>query len=725
MADEARAKRAAALEEKKRRLEQLKARRAERSATSTAASSGSAAAGGAASSAAGRGTGGNLDEYIDGLLKSEAPAVPGVEASKSPAAAADATAETSAMSDAARDGDEGEGSSTAPSSPDRQDAGTSTEAAAPAPVSAPVRKVETFTMATQTEDDDFPPPLSDEEDEEEDEAAAAAEKAKKEAEAAAADAAEASTENEQGGEKGTQTLPLPKTLDPSSVSKTITSRPFVTFLNSASKKVEKVLGAPALAELLDDPAYDDDVADDDQGVGGDGEAGGSAEGDDAAASGGAKRARRTKGRGGRGVLLGATSTDTLDATGIIKSCQTYSCPRWTDNRDITSITWSPHRREMLVASYQSSAAASSASSVDAAVRAVSPTDTPSSSLIPQSSELRSDGLALVWNLALPDRPEHIFCCGSPILTTAFHPTETRLLIGGCHSGQVVVWDVRAGRLPVQRSVGPSGGGHAHPICSMEVVEAGSALLTSATDGKINFWSLSNLREPAESLSVKANISMVGVAPESNALLCGDESGKIHAVIPPSDKSSSSKRTVRVLDSGEDGHFGMITGLSTKVPPKSGGHLARGFLRGSSGLVLTCGVDWTTKLWAPAYTDKPIQSYVSHSYDYMCDVQWSPTHPSLFATACGNGSLGFWNLASSIDEPLSGSNGIPIKEATGGGGEGGVLNKIRWSSDGRSIAVANSDRLHILGLSEDVARPKENEESKMMNNLKSRGFIDEE
>ena len=130
---------------------------------------------------------------------------------------------------------------------------------------------------------------------------------------------------------------------------------------------------------------------------------------------------------------------------------------------------------MLVASYQSSSSAAGGTggaSVDAAVRAVSPADTPSSSLIPQSSELRSDGLALVWNLALPDRPEHIFCCGSPVLTMAFHPTEVPLVIGGCHSSQVVVWDVRAGRLPVQRSVGPAGGGHAHPICSMEVVESG-------------------------------------------------------------------------------------------------------------------------------------------------------------------------------------------------------------------------------------------------------------
>ena len=236
-----------------------------------------------------------------------------------------------------------------------------------------------------------------------------------------------------------------------------------------------------LAELLDDPGYDDETDDDDNddladgGVGEDGRAGTASEGEDGETT--PKRAKKTKGRK-LGLLGGKTSADgALDATGIVKSSQTYSCPRWTANRDLTSITWSPHRREMLVASYQTSSSSSAAggtggASVDAAVRAVSPADTPSSSLIPQSSELRSDGLALVWNLALPDRPEHIFCCGSPVLTTAFHPTEVPLVIGGCHSGQVVVWDVRAGRLPVQRSVGPAGGGHAHPICSMEVVESG-------------------------------------------------------------------------------------------------------------------------------------------------------------------------------------------------------------------------------------------------------------
>ena len=479
MADDARAKRAAALEEKKKRLEALKARRAERAAA--AASGGASAATAAASSAStatpSRGAGGNLDEYIDGLLKSDAPVVPGVEPSKPAAAAEPVSAETStSATTVAADG--------VPSPKDTESGGDGKEPAtmgttaaaapaAPAPAPAPVRKVETFTMATQTEEDDFPPALDDEDDDEET-------KRKQQAEAAAAAAAASAGEGggeDNDSEKGTQTMPIAQ-LDPNSLSETISSRPFQHFLNSASKKVEKVLGAGALAELLDDPAYDDEMDEDEDdedlpanngAISEDDGAGTASEGEDNGTM--PKRAKKSKKRAGRlGLLGGKTAADgALDATGIIKSSQTYSCPRWTANRDLTSITWSPHKREMLVASYQSS---SSAGVVDAAVRAVSPADTPSSSLIPQSSELRSDGLALVWNLAMPDRPEHIFCCGSPVLTTAFHPTETRLVIGGCHSGQVVVWDVQAGRLPVQRSVGPAGGGHAHPICSMEVVESG-------------------------------------------------------------------------------------------------------------------------------------------------------------------------------------------------------------------------------------------------------------
>ena len=136
-------------------------------------------------------------------------------------------------------------------------------------------------------------------------------------------------------------------------------------------------------------------------------------------------------------------------------------------------------------------------------------------------------------------------------------------------------------------------------------------------------------------------------------------------------------------------------------------------------------------------------YLFPSYDRYR----SPAHPSIFATASSNGSLGLWNLAHSVEEPITGSNGIMVDSiadlgADGGGvganvpvGNGGGsssslpsrgLNKLKWSLDGRRIAVASSDTLHVLGMAEEVWRPTGDEEVRMMSNLRGRGLlVDEE
>ena len=289
--------------------------------------------------------------------------------------------------------------------------------------------------------------------------------------------------------------------------------------------------------------------------------------------------------------------------------------------------------------------------------------------------------------------------------------------------------------------------------------------------------MTNLRDPAESIQVGDSISCLAVLPESETIVVGDEHGTMytvaspntsttansnigmgdtsttasgkHSPVPPSTTTSSSmlggggggqrvsRRQVKKLDmSGEDdihlGHYGMITSISAKLRSsmKSNssnsnnphmGTTSKGFFRGIGGLLVSSGVDWTVKLWGPAYhSDKPLMSYVSHSYDYMSDVSWSPIHPSLFATASSNGSVGLWNLATSLDEPITGPEGILVQPDSSSSGVG--LNKIKWSADGRRLAVASSDKVHVLHLSDDVTRTKGDEETKVMNQLLSRGLI---
>ena len=101
------------------------------------------------------------------------------------------------------------------------------------------------------------------------------------------------------------------------------------------------------------------------------------------------------------------------------------------------------------------------------------------------------------------------------------------------------------------------------------------------------------------------------------------------------------------------------------------------------------------------------------------------HPSVFATASSNGSIAFWNMAASIDEPVTGLDGITVEKNSDPMSSSRGVNKLRWSADGRRIAAACSDTLHVLGLSEELWKPKGDEEVRLMSNLKTRGLFDDE
>lgn len=235
------------------------------------------------------------------------------------------------------------------------------------------------------------------------------------------------------------------------------------------------------------------------------------------------------------------------------------------------------------------------------------------------------------------------------------------------------------------------------------------------------------------MQVGQSMSCLAVSPESESLLVGDEHGFLHSVVAPNGQRSGrrqAKKLATVDEEGENhGHYGLVTSLAAKTSKGSRGAaatsgLSKGFLRGVPGFILSTGVDWTVKLWAPAYSDRPLLSWVSPSYDYMSDVMWSPTHPTLFATASSNGTVGLWNLATSLDEPITGPEGIPVQD--GGGNDNPGLNKLSWSLDGRRLAVASADHIHILSLNAEAEalRSKGDEDSKqLMHQLLSRGCIE--
>jgi WD40 repeat protein len=394
MADAAnRAQQAQALEEKRRRLEELKQRRVRRTEDTARIKA-------AASS--------NLDEYIDGLIKEPVPG--GGVATETVEQQVEIQRTVSAEGPSPEN--------------DRSDSGLpNTPATATTTPTALVRQVETFTIATQTEDEDFPPT---------DDAAAET-----------AGTAEPTELETIPTEATTPPLDSPKRttklLSEQEVASKVAVDSFTHFINTSSKKVDRVLGKEVWDDLLVDYLGETD----------------------------GERVAKTE--------------DNIQQFLAPQPPQVYECPKWTATRDITDLHWSPLHSDYFLATYHAQCRPTDESSSlpagSAAVKSISASrDTLSSSLTPRSGELQSDGLALVWTLSLPDRPEHVFTCGSPVTVGRFHAHEATLVVGGCASGQLVVWDVRSGRLPVQKSditvLGASGKGHTHPIQVMDIVEGG-------------------------------------------------------------------------------------------------------------------------------------------------------------------------------------------------------------------------------------------------------------
>jgi len=761
--DESRTARQKALAEKKRRLEEIKARRQNR--PTATASSASPAASGANNN--------NLDDYIDSLLKTSTPVLPGVTAATDATAVVKEAATDTAAVVVSSENISGENDKQQNNVGGDNVASNAASTMTPTLPQQQEPKVETFEIAIQCEEEDFPPPsLIDEEEAEE----------------------EKDNINDEGGDptniSGTDNnnnsiTTMEQTMAQLSIEEKqnlLTSPPFNHFLSTASKRVERLLGASdegLMYGLLKEKGWGNT---------------------DFSMDYAAQDSKEEK----EDMDDEEEQQQAFQSGGFFTAKATYTCPKWTNGRNVTDMEWCPSHKEWVLASYnnvvQQHPSSSSSTAGAVATRNLSPNEQFSSAFTTptSSSTPNNEGIIAIYNLTMPGRPEHIFCAGCPIVHSQFHPVEhPKLILGGGTSGQVLVWDARVGRYPVQRSSIGSGG-HDVELVGMKVlggggneVESGIAaagggslstckLVTASSDGKVNYWSVSNLRDPVEQVQVDANLSCLDVLQygSNEGVVCGDERGGMHAIFASSGRDgggggggagggASSKRVVRTIHPGgifgsqslddvtplegdvndealDSGHYGMVTAVAARpaianntntrssmketTTTTSSSDMSKGFLRGAGGLIVTTGVDWSTKLWAPGYTDAPLMSFLSNSYDYMSDVQWSPVHPSIFATASSNGTVNIWNLAASLDQPISGTEGILIDDFSGADSANASpssrqgLNRLKWSADGRRMAVASGDQMHVLSVGEDVWKTRGDEEGKVMNNLLSRGLI---
>ena len=55
---------------------------------------------------------------------------------------------------------------------------------------------------------------------------------------------------------------------------------------------------------------------------------------------------------------------------------------------------------------------------------------------------QKNGLIYIWSMAIRKTPEFTFTCQPEITSAIFHPYNPKLIIGGTHTGQVLIWDTR-------------------------------------------------------------------------------------------------------------------------------------------------------------------------------------------------------------------------------------------------------------------------------------------
>uniref|UniRef100_UPI0037E78491 cytoplasmic dynein 1 intermediate chain 2-like isoform X5 n=1 Tax=Semicossyphus pulcher TaxID=241346 RepID=UPI0037E78491 len=348
----------------------------------------------------------------------------------------------------------------------------------------------------------------------------------------------------------------------------------------------------------------------------------------------------------------------------------FADERWTKNRVVTCLDWSPQYPELLVASYNNN----------------------------EDAPHEPDGVALVWNLKYKKgTPEYIFHCQSEVMSVGFAKFHPNLVVGGTYSGQIVLWDNRSNkRTPVQRTP-LSAAAHTHPVYCVNVVGTQNAnnLISISTDGKMCSWSLDMLSQPQDSLELVfkqskavAVTSMAFPLADVNNFVVGSEDGSVYTACRHGSKAG--------ITEVFEGHHGPVTGLSC--------HSAGGPVD-FSHLFISSSFDWTVKLWSTKST-RPLYSF-EDSCDYVYDAMWSPTHPALFACVDLAGRLDLWNLNNDTEVPTA---SVSVEGAP-------AVNRVRWAHSGKEIATGDSDgQVQVYDVGEQICVPKADEWTRFVRTL---------
>jgi WD40 repeat protein len=460
----------------------------------------------------------------------------------------------------------------------------------------------------------------------------------------------------------------------------------------------------------------------------------------------------------RDFSLASSGQETGTEKVLVKTQTLYEC-EYLKGRPIMDVRFSSLRPDLFLVAYGSRQISSTGSTK------FNNTSNTTQSLPTSSENEDSVGLVCIWAKDLSNRPEIRLQASSPVLTALFHHLEPRLVFGGCYNGQILMWDISQSRsTPTQRSSWVSGLGHKHPVYAMALTLS-HQLVSVSIDGTLCLWDTSRLTDPT--FSVLMEIPVMKSNPLGRDItvpissIFSPQPGEMTTLQPPLNvscisygQSDNSNLSHIIVGSGAgelfkcqlpykptendnvktNAHFGLITSIQ-EHPMSSNSKYKH--------LVLTSSLDWTVKLWNVNNLSQPLYEFFSPTCDYVCDVQWSPTHPAVFLTVSSTGYLCLWNLIKSVTEPVDSllmqevaeeevistsslnpsvmkSNGsthlnksVLLSSSAAAATMTNALTKAAFSRDGQFVIVGDSQgTLHRLRIHNDHVTATANDENRL-------------
>jgi len=345
----------------------------------------------------------------------------------------------------------------------------------------------------------------------------------------------------------------------------------------------------------------------------------------------------------------------------------FTCSR-TENQEATCLSWNRTNTDLLVVGYSA------------------------------RENTTHQGMIAFWTLKSPEYPERIIEMDSGVTSLAFSKRLPFLLAVGTANGHFAIFDIRSDTdAPLLESGVSDSFKHKQSIWQVQWVDKGNdkdgeVVVSVSTDGKVKEWQLKKGLQCTDLMSLKQHIANKEDSSRWRPLH-GKEGGLISreatGLCFDFDPSSSH---LYYVGTGEGGIHSCSTSYNEQYIRSFADHKGpvnrlRSHPR-CPGIFLTCGEDWTVRLWNANLSSRKNRSVLtclqSDLRSSVNDIAWSPAEATVFASVTSDGRIEVWDLGVDTMSPL-----ITHFDEKGAAPSTKRLTSLAFGSDPTILAVGTS------------------------------------